>query len=221
MTDEIISARDEVLLAALQLKEEGKDEFTEWDLTVKTWLINKQRWGLPGYRELYPDHKRVMNEIMAKGDKRVLTLGLFERVRSNMYKLTAAGLIKASNINGSVDNRRKAGYELTDKLNKYKSSNGYRQYLNNKEKPTMWLHVATFYGLTGSMKPHMASAKIREFETIIKLAEDTIQNIGDESIRRKSNRVDISIEDIKMLKEFHEAMLIRFRSQFNALLSTE
>src|SRR3989344_6693578 len=96
-----LTAAEEVLLAASNLvKKTKKNEFTEWDLTVNTWQVNKNRWGLRGYELQYPDHKRVMNEIMAKGTQKVLGKGWLKRIRPNFYNVTSSGFAKAESLSG-------------------------------------------------------------------------------------------------------------------------
>jgi hypothetical protein len=218
LMNKTITSRDEVILAALSLKNRGLVEFTEWDLTVETWNLNKQRWGLPGYRDVYPDHKRVMNEVMAKGDKRLLTLGLIERIKTNCYKLTDAGIIYAENIVGDKDSRERASYNLYDKLEKYLNHNAFLQFQQNHDKPSLWLHASSFYGLSATMSVQQATARINEFENIINQAEETLKNMGEESIRRTTTGNHVTNKELEEIKEFHKMMRNRFKSQFDALL---
>ena len=87
-----LTAAQEILLAAAELAREGKSAFSEWDLTVATWGRNKNRFGCRGYEDDYPDHKRVMMEIMGKSKKdNPIRRGWIERSRPNFYSLTALG----------------------------------------------------------------------------------------------------------------------------------
>ena len=62
-------AAEEILLGADDLDRAGMREFSEWDLTVATWKRNPNRFGCRGYEDRYPDHKRVMMEIMGTTKK--------------------------------------------------------------------------------------------------------------------------------------------------------
>jgi hypothetical protein len=64
-----LTAAQEILLAANDLSGNGKNEFTEWELTIAAWKRNRNRFGLRGFEERYPDHKRVMMEIMGQSKK--------------------------------------------------------------------------------------------------------------------------------------------------------
>lgn len=64
-----VTAAQEILLGAFDLAENQYDEFSEWDLTISTWKRNPNRFGCRGYEDEYPDHKRVMMEIMGTTKK--------------------------------------------------------------------------------------------------------------------------------------------------------
>ena len=84
-----LTAAQVILMAADDLMTGGSREFTEWELTVASWNRDKARFGLRGYDQTYPDHKRVMMEIMGKKPQNPVTLGLMEKIRPNVYRLTA------------------------------------------------------------------------------------------------------------------------------------
>src|SRR5262245_88680 len=60
------TAAQVILLAAEDLMAQGASEFSEWDLTIASWNRDKKRFGLRGYDQTHPDHKRVMMEIMGR-----------------------------------------------------------------------------------------------------------------------------------------------------------
>src|SRR5919204_387302 len=93
-----LTAAQVILMAADDLMTGGSREFTEWELTVASWNRDKARFGLRGYDQTYPDHKRVMMEIMGKKPQNPVTLGLMEKVRPNVYRLTALGQAEAARL---------------------------------------------------------------------------------------------------------------------------
>lgn len=219
MTDETLSPRDEILQAAVVLLEEGKEQFTEWDLTFRAWKINPERWGLPGYKNDYPDHKRVMTELMRRGERSLIGSGLMRRVRRNVYSLTEAGLATAGHLAGSPDMRKRAEYSLFDALKGYMDKKAYRQYLSDRQKPSIWLHVASFYRLSPSMEPDGAVSRLSQFERLLEQARETIRDSGEDSIRRKmTGGLSVTLKDIESLERFHEAMRSRFERQFTTLI---
>ena len=94
-----LSAAKVILLAAADLAADGSGEFSEWDLTVASWRRDQNRFGCRGYEDEYPDHKRVMMEIMGKKKKdNPIRQGWVERVRPNFYRMTALGLAEAERL---------------------------------------------------------------------------------------------------------------------------
>ena len=87
-----------VLLAADDLTKAGNLEFSEWDLTVAAWSRDRFRFGLRGYAQRYPDHKRVMMEIMGQKPNSPVFRKLFEKVRPNYYRLTPLGKTAAARL---------------------------------------------------------------------------------------------------------------------------
>src|SRR5439155_1408878 len=77
-----------------------KDEFSEWDLTVAAWSFDRLRFGLRGYAESYPDHKRVMMEIMGKKTSSPIMQQYMTKVRPNYYRMTSLGRAVAARIRG-------------------------------------------------------------------------------------------------------------------------
>lgn len=87
LLDETKSAAYTIFVAASNLVEGGKIEFTEFDLTVSAWQVDPKRYGMPGYPQ-HPDHKRAYAELLKKLKPFV------KRVRANTYTLTEAGWIR-------------------------------------------------------------------------------------------------------------------------------
>ncbi|MHC1679927.1 MAG: hypothetical protein AB9860_01580 [Methanomassiliicoccales archaeon] len=216
--NEGLSPRDEVLLASLKLTEDGKSKFTEWDLTVECWKLNKKRWGLPGYWDDYPNHKRVMNELMAQTDRSVLTQGLLVRTSTNMYALTTVGRIRAESLTITTESEERAEYRLYDALKKYLNQTAYIQFKQDRNKPTIWLYVASFYDLSSSTNRQNAHARLSEFEKTLAEAEKVIGAKGENSLRRRDRGHSITEIELSELRQFHETMRNRFPSQFKALL---
>src|SRR5437762_8680322 len=93
-----LTAAQVILMAADDLMTGGSREFTEWELTVASWGRDKARFGLRGYDQAHPDHKRVMMEIMGKKPQNPMALGLMEKVRPNIYRLTPLGQAEAARL---------------------------------------------------------------------------------------------------------------------------
>jgi len=106
-----LTAADAILLAAADLHvvrvARGEStEFTEWELTVAAWQREPQRFGLRGYAEHHPDHKRVTMEIMGQKPSSPVVQKYIERLRPNTYRLTPTGAVRAKALAAMLSGRR-------------------------------------------------------------------------------------------------------------------
>jgi len=215
-TKEELSATEEVLLAAARLSTDSLKEFTEWDLTVEAWKLNKNRWGLQGYEE-YPDHKRVMNEVMAAGTQKVVGKGWIERTRPNHYKITHLGLARAKSLL-DVSQSEKRNVNLYDAISVYVKNQVFELYFNNKNLPDNWLDVAAFL----KINKYDAQTLDRILIYIKNIVEDSLsylkENKVDALIRGKSpQNPPITKEKIMELSKFIGLIEEKFKSQFDAI----
>lgn len=60
--------------------------FTVEDLTVAAWKLDREKLGLSGYRDLYPDHNRVASTVWGK--KGLVGKGLLE-LSNGLLKIAA------------------------------------------------------------------------------------------------------------------------------------
>ena len=97
-----LTASETVLLAAADLAAAGRHEFSEWDLTVAAWALDRLRFGLRGYAQSHPDHKRVMMEIMGQKTSNPVQQKFMEKIRPNFYRLTPLGKATAARIRSGV-----------------------------------------------------------------------------------------------------------------------
>lgn len=66
-------------------------EFSEFELTVAAWKRYPAIFGLRGFNDTYPDHKRVYMELIASRDRSLLKLGYLARIRPNYFRATELG----------------------------------------------------------------------------------------------------------------------------------
>lgn len=75
----LATAAETLLLAAATLG----DEWSEWELTVAAWKLDRQRFGMKGFP--HPDHKRVYCELIKQ------RFPWAKRVRPSTWTLTQKG----------------------------------------------------------------------------------------------------------------------------------
>lgn len=217
-----LTAAQEILFGAAALDDQGIAEFSEWDLTVATWKRNPNRFGCRGYEDQYPDHKRVMMEIMGTTKKEnPIRRGWLEKVRQNTYCLTDLGRTEAQRLSqrgktGSASHRSpQAVYDAVVPL--YKNS-VFRKHSKDKEEPRMWLGAASFLQLTSSDPQHL-----RDRLTATKSAIDNAVTWMDENktdvIRRgvSGSGEAISRENLRQLQDFYATIIDRFANQIEAI----
>jgi hypothetical protein len=132
-------ARQVLLVAASDLHAAGYSEFSEFSLTVAAWKRDARTFGLRGFSDRHPDHKRVYTEIV--GAKRS---GRLEKVRANHYRLTPLGLAEAARLNDSGKGKAVDHYSA---VARYVRHPVYLRWCQDPEQPRDWSSVTAFLGL--------------------------------------------------------------------------
>jgi len=212
----VFSSSEEVLVAAYALYEEGKKQFTEWELTVKTWELNKDRWGLKGFEHKYPDHKRVMNEIMAKGTQKVLGRGWLIRVKPNYYTITNGGKAKAIALSSFSVTPEKRNVAQYDAVTEYITDPVFKKYLQNPQEPKTWLEVSAFLSLTKN-DPDMLERNIKQILTNTQESLDWMKKNNLGVLKRSDSVPEITRDQLLKLEEFIKVLEQRFKDRFDAI----
>jgi hypothetical protein len=217
MMSEPLTAAEEVLLAAHRLTKKDIVEFSEWELTVETWEVNHSRWGLRGFETKYPDHKRVMNEIMASGSQKVIGKGWIHKIRPNYYKVTQSGLAMAESIEGRQYGSKPRDVTIYEAINRHISHRVFQKYLVDQSEPKTWLGAAAFLGITTHDKDTLETS-IKSIDSDIKLAVDWMNDQHINEIRRSDSARPVPRETVLKLNEFMGVLKTRFKQQFEAIL---
>jgi hypothetical protein len=217
------TAAHEILLAANDLAVAGKSEFSEWDLTVASWNRDNNRFGCRGYEEKYPDHKRVMMEIMGQTKKdNPLRRGWFVKSRPNHYEITALGRNEAAKIElvskGQATTSR-SPQDLYDAIAPYFNSMTFKKFIKDDTEPKTWLGAASFLGLSRNDALHLndrLSTAKATFTQALAWFGETNQQV----LRRGATGGSVSIThvDIEKLNQLLENIRVRFSVQIDAIL---
>jgi len=217
-----LTASQQILLAGADLRERGMAEFSEWDLTVEVWKQDKNKFGCRGYEELYPDHKRVMMEIMARKKRdNPLRLGWLERTRPNHYRVTPLGMAAAARlkkIKGHTDSAVRSAADIYDAVVRYVGHRVFRDYCRDPEEPRTWLGAEAFLGITRTGPDHLDD-QIRAAEQSIARAIEWFDESGEDVLRRGAAGGGITIrrQDVERLGEFLDVLQKRFKIQMEAI----
>lgn len=217
-----LTAAQEILFGAFDLDRAGKKEFSEWDLTIATWKRDPNKFGCRGYEDRYPDHKRVMMEIMGTTKKdNPLRRGWFERTRPNHYRLTDIGRADAQNLAGTKttgEKSNKSPEPVYDAVAPLYQSPVFRKYCKNPEEPRMWLGAASFLGLASNEAQHVEDRR-KAVRTAIENALNWLENTEQASFHRGASGGGeaISKDDLLKLREFLGVLEDRFAGQIEAI----
>lgn len=217
-----LTAAQEILVAGADLAIKGKTEFSEWDLTVATWNRNKNRFGCRGYEDRYPDHKRVMMEIMsqAKHDNPVRR-GLLEKVRSNYYRITPLGIAEAQRLQQQTDSSQttvRSPQLIYEGIAPYIFHPAFQKFVDDPSEPRTWLEAEAFLGLTRGDSTNLEDC-LSKIKTAVHAASSWIEENNQDFLRSgvSGGKKTIRRSYIEKLPNFVNALEARFKIQMEAI----
>ncbi|MFO0802429.1 MAG: hypothetical protein U0791_04815 [Gemmataceae bacterium] len=214
------TASEVVLLAANDLTAAGQQEFSEWDLTVAAWSLDRFRFGLRGYAQSYPDHKRVMMEIMGQKPSSPVQQKFLEKLRPNYYRLTplgksAAARLRGGPVAGEPEMKPTAKpvtvKELYETAAVYITRPEFSRWKDNPEEPRDWSGAASFLGLVKGDKSDPAE-RMDEVKNAVRDAMDWCKVQEAAFLTRGSGQggTPIHVRDLAELTDFLQALIYRF-----------
>ncbi len=213
-TERRLTAVQMILLAADDLVANGADEFSEFDLTVAVWNRDKQRFGLRGYASIYPDHKRVMMEIMGNKASNPILLNFMVRTRPNHYRLTPLGRVEAGRLRGVESGDPQKGNsmkELHDSVVPFAAHPLLARWRDEPSEPERWRDAANFLGVKTD-KPGEGSERFMNVHTICRAAIDWCLAQNMHALPQGTQRISptIPMQDLLSLQDFLGALRYRF-----------
>ncbi|MCZ2344085.1 MAG: hypothetical protein LC104_20170 [Bacteroidales bacterium] len=217
-----LTASQVILLAAADLAEAGNQEFSEWDLTVAAWTRDRFRFGLRGFAQTYPDHKRVMMEIMGQKSHSPVQQKFIEKIRPNYYRLTELGqtaaqrLLHGEPLKPEPVNRTKAVEKPAvvkdpyDVIKAFISRTEFRRWQDNPAEPRDWTGAARFLALSETeLEPVDRLTEVRD---AVKAAMDWCNDQEAVYLTRRSGTSSnpIHVRDLAELLDFLQALVYRF-----------
>jgi len=225
-TKQKFTASELVLLAANDLTAAGNQEFSEWDLTVAAWSIDRFRFGLRGYAQSYPDHKRVMMEIMGQKPSSPVQQKYLEKLRPNFYRLTPLGKTAAARLKGGgaaqgepepkATAKPVTVKELYETASVYVGRPEFRRWQDNPEEPRDWSGAAAFLGILKGDKADPAE-RMDEVKLAVKHAMDWCKAQEVAFLTKGSGQggTPIHIRDLAEMLDFLQALTYRFPEQLD------
>ena len=229
-TKQKFTASELVLLAASDLTAAGNQEFSEWDLTVAAWAVDRFRFGLRGYAQSYPDHKRVMMEIMGQKPSSPVQQKYLEKLRPNYYRMTPLGRAAAQRLRGGAPTGAEPELkptakpvtvkELYETASVYVSRPEFRRWQDNPEEPKQWEGAASFLGILKGEKVEPAE-RIEEVRNAFKDAMDWCKVQEAAFLTRGSGQggAPIHVRDLAEMLDFVQALIYRFPESLDKKVS--
>jgi hypothetical protein len=214
------TAAQEIVLAADDLTEQGSMSFSEWDLTVAAWKRDKNRFGCRGYEDKYPDHKRVMMEIMGQSKRdNPIRRQFVQKTKTNYYQLTPLGKAEADRLK-KIGESKEAGRSpgpIFTAVEPYVSDRSFRAWLEDPEEPRTWLGASAFLGLRQNERNHL-NDRIRAAITAVDGALDWCTQNSREVLNRGTHGGgSVARGDLEKLRAFIDLLQTRFAAQMNAI----
>src|SRR5262249_33288840 len=153
--------------------------FSEWELTVASWHRDKRRFGMRGFDETYPDHKRVMMEIMGRKPQNPITLGLMQKVRTNYYRLTDLGRSEAHRMRAGEDRTGKSKPSVHDNyeaISRMIAHPAYQSWREDFDEPRRWNDVLDFLGAKST------DDAAERMQTLSELVQSTISTLHKQNV---------------------------------------
>jgi hypothetical protein len=220
--NEPMTAAQSILLAAAELARAGKQTFTEWDLSVQAWQQDNNRFGCRGYEEAYPDHKRVMMEIMGQTKKdNPLRRGWFEKTGRNLYRITSLGLAEAERVSQLVGKglaKAKSPTLVYESVEPFVFSRTFLDFSRDTEEPRTWLGASAFLSLSANT-PNALDDSLRRVRAAATGAINWLDQEKLEVLRRGpvGGGKTIRRGDLERLLNFVLVLERRFALQMNSI----
>lgn len=201
-----------VILAASNLPE----SFTEAMLTVTAWKLDKEMFGLIGFKEDYPDHKRVCSVLM--GERGLAKRGWLVKVGRSLYQLSRQGKAEAARIKGeAIDTTSPTILPMRRELAKIQAaaytgavlqrmlmSTAYRRYFGGQKTMIGYPEAFAFWGVR-----HTPQCKVADYALTIGLSEADAAFVDAENVMVTDEIIlkDSSVVDsarLNRLREVHK-----------------
>jgi hypothetical protein len=214
-----LTAAQEILFAAAEI--DAQTPFSEWDLTVAVWQRNPNRFGCRGYESKYPDHKRVMKEIMSSSNSNPLRKGWIERTGPNRYRLTNVGrseVQRQSRQSGDIQQSTASPQAIYDAVGPLYRNPVFRKHLKDHEEPRLWLGAASFLQLANGDPQHLNDRLVSTRTSINDALEWLDAHQRDKITRGVTGGSEaIDRDSVLRLKGFLELIEERFAEQILAV----
>ena len=209
---------EKILLAALELEEQGQSPFSAEALIVAAWQKFPKTFGLKGYAELYPDSNKVLSSIM--GVRGLAGRGWLSKMGQKLYVLTREGrqLVRRLLTDGStppVEEGVKVSRDQEKFLNGLWATPAVEKFNEGRKQEITFSEACGFWGVNEQMRGDTVKARLDAFSAELSGLERLLL-IGEATL---SNGRSMAIADLNKLDSVNSYLEERFSRHLNLLRS--
>ncbi len=209
---------EKVLLAALELEEQGQSPFSAEALIVAAWQKFPKTFGLKGYAELYPDSNKVLSSIM--GVRGLAGRGWLAKMGQKLYVLSREGrqLVRRLLNDGTpapAEDVVKVSREQEKFLSGLWATAAVEKFTEGRKAEVTFAEACGFWGVNEAMRGDAVKARLDHLRAELAGLERLL-TLGDATL---SNGRSVGLGDINRLHDINGYLEERFARHLNLLRS--
>jgi hypothetical protein len=222
-----LSIVEKLLIAAIDLEENGKRPFTAEDFVINAWKNFPDAFGLSGHLDdngnrKYPDSNRVYAETM--GSKPIRKNGFLEKVGTKLYQLTESGQLHAKRLSVSFlsdgesqsgDEKSGLNREMVLKIKRLFSSKSFEKYVGQRIEEITFYDACAYWGITPRSSAIQLENRLSNFQNVIKIA---MKDAKGKKLTFEHGGRAYSQKELNLLTEVHDFLSKTYKPQIEAIM---
>jgi hypothetical protein len=209
---------EKILLAALELEEQGQSPFSAEALIVAAWQKFPRTFGLKGYAELYPDSNKVLSSIM--GVRGLAGRGWLAKMGQKLYVLSREGrqLVRRLQSDGTsppAEEAVKVSREQEKFLGGLWATAAVEKFAEGRKAEITFADACALWGISEAMRGDAVKARLDHVRAELGALERLL-TVGDAVL---SNGRSVTLDDINRLYDVSGYLQERFGRHLNLLRS--
>ncbi len=207
-----------ILLAALDLEEQGKSPFTAETLIVAAWQKFPRVFGLRGFVEKYPDSNKVLATIM--GRKGLARRAWLVKMGQKLYAVTREGRLAVRDLleQGAAEKAAEPVKLARDQekfLSGLLASTALFKFKEGRRSELTFADACRFWGITENLTGPALDTRLERLRDNL---ADLKRLLGRSAAVLSSGR-NVEAEDVVELGQVHAALQERFARHLSLLRS--
>jgi hypothetical protein len=208
---------EKILLAALDLEEQGQSPFSAEALIVAVWQKFPKTFGLKGFADLYPDSNKVLASIM--GEKGLTRKGWLAKMGQKLYAVTRDGRQIVRKLRQGEETPMPEPVKLTRDQEKFINglfgSTALQKFLEGRKLELNFADASRYWGISENMHGAQLDGKLNQFRESLAQVDRHV-GLGETTL---SNGRAVSAADIGQLGDLHTYLEERFGRHLSVLRS--